>query len=386
MEAELIRPYRVDIPQSDLDDLARRLDRTRWPDEAAGVGQEYGVPLNVVQELTAYWRSGYNWRAAEAQINAYPQFRTVIDGHDLHVVHVRSAEPRALPLLLLHGCPGSIVEFLPMVGALTDPVAHGGRPEDAFDVMIPTIPGFGFSGVADGWSVPRAASAFVELMRRLGYDTYAVHGGDTGAAIARELGLIDADHVVAVHVTALFGASVGPRDVDMSRPEEVRSARKSARYRDELGGYAILQSTKPQSLAYALTDSPVGLLAWIVEQFMDWTDSTPGTFDAVDRDTVLTDVMIDWLNRTAGSSARYYRVGAGGWGAAPEVSRTPTAVVCLPRDIATPVRRIAESFDAIVRWTEFPQGGHFGALEQPELMTADLRDALRDRRLPPRSA
>jgi microsomal epoxide hydrolase len=381
MTTDEIRPFRIDVPQSQLDDLHRRLAAVRWPDEVPDAGWSHGIPLDYTQELTAYWRDEYDWRAQEARLNAVPQFRTVIDGHDMHFLHVRSAVPDALPLVLTHGWPGSVVEFLDVIGPLTDPAAHGGDPRDAFHVVVPTMPGFGWSGpTPGGWSVKRVARAWVELMRRLGYDRYAAHGGDFGSAVSRELGLIDPEHVVAIHVTQLFSAAVTPETADMSDPAEARAVERGFRYEYELGAYAMLQASRPQTLAYALTDSPVGQLAWIVERFKDWTDSTDAPEDAVDRDALLTNVMTYWLNGTAGSSARYYRDGAENWGEPDPASTVPTAVAVMPQDIGSPVRRIAEQNNAIVRWTEFDRGGHFAAMEEPDLVVADLRAAMRDYR------
>ncbi len=381
MTTDEIRPFRIDVPQSQLDDLHRRLAAVRWPDEVPDAGWSHGIPLDYTQELTAYWRDEYDWRAQEARLNAVPQFRTVIDGHDMHFLHVRSAVPDALPLVLTHGWPGSVVEFLDVIGPLTDPAAHGGDPRDAFHVVVPTMPGFGWSGpTPGGWSVKRVARAWVELMRRLGYDRYAAHGADFGSAVSRELGLIDPEHVVAIHVTQLFSAAVTPETADMSDPAEARAVERGFRYEYELGAYAMLQASRPQTLAYALTDSPVGQLAWIVERFKDWTDSTDAPEDAVDRDALLTNVMTYWLNGTAGSSARYYRDGAENWGEPEPPSLVPTAVAVMPRDIGSPVRRIAEQTNKIVRWTEFDRGGHFAAMEEPDLVVADLRAAMRDHR------
>jgi microsomal epoxide hydrolase len=372
-----IRPYHLYIAQEQLADLDRRLAAVRWPDEDPDAGWANGIPLGYVRELVEYWRDGYDWRAQEARINAHPQFHTEIDGHDMHFLHVRSTQSAALPLLLTHGWPGSIVEFLDVIGPLVDPAAYGGDPADAFHVIVPTVPGFGISGPAVGWSVPRVAAAWAELMRRLGYRRYAAHGGDFGSAISRRLGLADPEHVVALHLTQLLHVSLNPDEADPTDPADQRSLQQAQRYQYELGGYGILQATRPQTLAYALTDSPVGQLAWIVERFKDWTDSIDRPEDAVDRDLLLTNVMIYWLFGTAGSSARYYKAGAASWGAPPEPSTIPTAVALPPRDISTPVRRVAERSDNIVAWTELPRGGHFAAMEEPDLIVADLREQLR---------
>ncbi|WP_194829730.1 epoxide hydrolase family protein [Nocardia sp. XZ_19_231] len=375
-----ITPFLIDIPQADLDDLNRRLDNTRWPDGVTGVGWSQGIPLDYTRELAGYWRNTYDWRAQEARLNSFPQFRTEIDGHDVHFVHVRSAEPDALPLVLTHGWPGSIVEFLDVIGPLTDPVAHGGSAEDAFHVVVPTIPGYGFSGPAVGWSTTRAAHAWAQLMARLGYDRYVAHGEDTGAAISRELAVIDADHLLALHVTMIASATVTPETADLDDPAEKRALELAQRADYELGAYALLQASRPQTLSYALADSPVGQLAWIVERFKDWTDSTDVPEDAVDRDAMLTNVMIYWLNGTAGSSARYYYEGAATWGRPEPATDVPVAVAVMPFDLGVPVRRMAERNHNIVRWTEFERGGHFAAMEEPDLIIDDLRATFGDYR------
>jgi len=272
------------------------------------------MPLDYARELVGYWRDGYIWRAQEARLNGYPQFRTSISDHDVHFIHVRSAEPDALPLVLTHGWPGSIVEFLDVIGPLTDPAAYGGDRADAFHVVVPTIPGFGISGpTTSEWTIRRVAEAWAVLMKRLGYHRYAAHGGDYGSVISRHLGILDHEHVVALHVTALLSASARQGSANPDDPEQQESQAKAQRYQRELIGYALLQSTRPQSLAYELTDSPVGQLAWIGERFHDWTDATDRPGDAVDRDAMLTNVMIYWLYATAGSSARYNHAGAKEW-------------------------------------------------------------------------
>ncbi len=374
-----IRPFHVEIPQADLDDLKERLARTRWPEELPGVGWGHGIPVPYLRELAEYWTDGYDWREWEAKLNEYPQFITEIDGHNIHFLHVHSAEPDALPLILTHGWPGSVVEFLELISPLTDPRAHGADPADAFHVVVPSIPGFGFSGPTreTGWTVPRVARAWAELMRRLGYERYAVHGGDTGALISRELGLVDQERVVGLHVTQIFSASATTENADSSVEAEKRSVEAGYRYEYELGGYAAIQATRPQLIAYGLTDSPVFQLAWIADGFKEWTDSTDAPEDAVDRDALLTNVMLYWPTGTAGSSARYYKEGVETWGEPESPSPVPTAVAVFPRDIFVPIRRLAEPNHNIVRWTEFDRGGHFAALEEPDLLIGDLRESFR---------
>src|SRR5919202_732641 len=334
-----VHPFQVSIPQADLDDLQERLARTRWPDELPGAGWSYGVPLEYVKELAAYWRTGYDWRAREAMLNAHPQFTTTIDGQNIHFLHVHSAEPGALPLILTHGWPGSIVEFLDVIGPLTDPRADGGDPSDAFHAVIPSIPGFGFSGPTRevGWDTRRIARAWAEIMSRLGYERYGAQGGDTGAIVSPELGRIAADHVVGVHANGLtvFPSGDTAELGDLTDGERARLARLQQRSQDGLG-YAMIQSTRPQTLAYSLADSPAGQLAWIVEKFKEWPDPAPELPEAaVDRDQLLTNVTLYWLTGTAGSSANsYYETAhAGAWGAS-ERSTVPTGVAVFPLDVS----------------------------------------------------
>ena len=374
-----INPFHIDIPQVDLDDLHDRLARTRWPDELPGVGWTCGVPVSYLKELAEYWRTFYDWRKYEAKLNAFPQFTTEIDGQNIHFLHVRSPEPDALPLILTHGWPGSIAEFMDIIGPLTDPRAHGGDPADAFHVIAPSIPGFGFSGPTrePGWTTRRVAAAWAELMRRLGYDRYGAQGGDTGAIVSPELGRLDPGHVIGVHVNNLATFPSGD-PVELGNLSEADQARLQwmQRWGSDMSGYAIVQSTRPQTLAYSLTDSPVGQLAWIVEKFKEWTNPAAELpEDAVDRDLILTDVSIYWHTRTAGSAARIYREDAATWGQTPQRSPVPTGVAVFPGDIT--LRPLAERDHNLVRWTEYQQGGHFPALEVPELLAGDVRTFFR---------
>jgi pimeloyl-ACP methyl ester carboxylesterase len=371
-----ISPYRIDIPQGALDDLRDRLGRTRWPDELPGVGWDLGVPLDYLKGLAEYWATTYDWRGQEAALNEFAQFTTVIDDQNVHFLHARSPEPEALPLLITHGWPGSIAEFLDIIGPLTDPAAHGGDPADAFHVIAPSIPGFGFSGPTHetGWNTVRVAYAWAELMRRLGYERYGAQGGDTGALVSPELGRIDPEHLAGIHVNNLLTFPSGELH-DLSDADQGR-LKLMQRWQNEMAGYASIQSTRPQTLAYALTDSPAGQLAWIVEKFKEWTDPAARLpEDAVDRDRLLTDVTIYWLTATAGSSARLYYEGAKSWGQPTEPSAVPTGVAVFPMDIT--IRSIAESQHNIVRWTEFDRGGHFAAMEAPGLLVADIREFFR---------
>jgi epoxide hydrolase len=361
-----ITPFRIDIPQAELDELRERLAQTRWPDELPGVGWAYGAPLGHVRDLAEHWRTTYDWRAHEARLNAFPQYTTEIDGANVHFLHVESPVPDALPLILTHGWPGSIVEFLNVI----EPLAGSG-----FHLVIPSIPGYGFSGptTETGWEVARIGRAWAELMRRLGYDRYGAQGGDWGSAISRHVGIAAPEHVVGVHLNTL--STYAPRDDELeglTDAERDRIATRARFLQDGLG-YGIQQSTRPQTLAYALTDSPVGQLAWIAEKFQAWTDDPA----SIDRDLLLTNVMLYWLTRTAGSSARLYyeyahAARAGSW-TQPPTSTVPTGVAVLPKEIAPPVRRFAERTDNIVYWSELDRGGHFAALEVPDLLVADIQ-------------
>ncbi len=368
-----IRPFRIEIPQADLDELRARLESTRWPDQVPDSGWDYGIPLDYVQQLAEYWRTSYDWRVHEQALNAFAQFTTGIDGQRVHFLHVSSPEPDAIPLIMTHGWPGSIVEFINIIGPLTNPRAHGADPADAFHLVVPSIPGYGFSGPTQdrGWNVHRIAQAWDELMRRLGYQRYGAQGGDWGSAISRELGLIAGDHIIGVHLNMLFPwVPEDPTDLTDAERSRVETMR---RFRATGIGYGAIQSTRPQTLAYGLTDSPAGQLAWIAEKFGEWTDD--GLPDeAVDRDQLLTNIMVYWLTRTAGSSARlYYEAARPGSSGPPKVSTAPTGLAVFAREIARPIRRFAELSNNIVHWTEFDRGGHFAAMEQPDLLVGDVR-------------
>lgn len=373
-------PFRIAVPQTDVEDLHDRLDRARWPSDSPEPGWARGIPLGYVRELADYWRHQYDWRAHESRLNEFPQFTTSIDGQLIHFAHVRSPEPDATPLLLLHGWPGSIVEFTQILRPLADPRAHGGDPADAFHVIAPSLPGYGFSMPLSGpgWGPTRMAAAFATLMQRLGYRRYGVQGGDWGSVIARQVGVHDPQRVIGVHLNMLStrpdALATGP-DAD---PDDAARAAIHRRYTDELAGYSRVQSTRPQSMAYALADSPIGLLAWIVERFGEWTDSAGAPEDAVDRDHMLTNVSLYWFTNTAGSSAQiYYEAARRASG--PELSASPTAVAVFPHDLFHPIRRIAEQTNTIVQWTEFERGGHFAAMEEPDLLVPDVRRFFRGR-------
>ncbi|AUX25414.1 epoxide hydrolase [Sorangium cellulosum] len=377
-----IRPFRLDTPQAALDDLRDRLARTRWPDELPCGGWSYGVPLAYMKELAAYWRTAYDFRRYEAQLNALPQLTTTIDGQRIHFLHVRSREPGALPLIVTHGWPSSIVEYLDVIGPLTDPRAHGGDPADAFHLIIPSLPGYGLSGPTrePGWGARRIARAWAELMRRLGYARYGAQGGDWGTWISRELGLVDPDHVIGVHTNGLISWPSGDPD-ELSGLTDTEQARLAftGYYMKELYGYKKIQSTRPQTLAYGLSDSPAGQLAWITSVFKEWTDCEDTPEEAVGRDRLLTNVMLYWLTNTAASSSRSFvetpdTPEDADLAADVKPSTLPTGVAVFPRDIIAPIRRFAERDNKnIVHWSEFDRGGTFAAMEEPDLFIGDVR-------------
>jgi pimeloyl-ACP methyl ester carboxylesterase len=379
-----ITPFTIEIPQAAIDDLHTRLDNTRWPEPAPGAGWSRGVPPEYLKQLAAYWRSGFDWRAQEARLNAFPQLTTVVEGQTVHFLHVRSSEANATPLMLIHGWPGSFVEFVDMIGPLTNPVAHGADAADAFDVVIPSIPGHGFSHplVGEGWTHRRIAGAFVELMQRLGYDRYGVQGGDAGAFIAPEMGRIAPEQIIGIHTNALVQipsmVQIGVGLVTMSSEERERLGRFK-HFNEEMRGYDHIQATRPKTLAYGLTDSPVGQLAWIVEKFQEWTDpAAEQPEDAVDRDQILTNVSLYWFTGTAGSSANlYYETQHDPAGTKKGKNTVPTGVA-LSRTQDVTIRGWAEAENNIVHWTELGHGGHFAALEVPEALTNDLRTFFRE--------
>ncbi|MCW2916859.1 MAG: putative hydrolase [Actinomycetia bacterium] len=378
---EEIKPFRIEIPQADLDDLNDRLARTRWANELpqsevtdgvqkgpAAPGWEYGVPLSYIENLMEHWREKYDWRDWEAKMNAFPQFTTEIDGQNIHFFHVRSPEPDATPLILTHGWPNSSFEYLGLIGQLSNPRAHGGDPADAFHLVIPTIPGFGFSGPTKekGWNEYRVARAWAELMKRLGYDRYAVHGNDGGAIISPVLGRLAPEHVIGVHVNQIFSFPSGdPAEFEGLAPAEME-------YLQFLGSFVEhsvhdkLQQAQPQTIAHALADSPAGQLAW----------SGQLLGDALSPDEVLTSVSIYWFTNTAASAARFYY----------ECKRTeqPTDPTTFPIGLASfaydfrPLRRFAErDHKNIVHWSEFDRGGHWSAHDAPDLLIEDIREFFR---------
>ena len=356
----------------DLADLADRLARTRWPEREAVEDWSQGVPLDYLRNLCRHWAQAYDWRAREARINVFPQFRTEVDGLGIHLMHVRSPVADALPLVMTHGWPGSVLEFLDVIGPLADPAAHGGEPADAFHVVCPSLPGYGFSDkpAAAGWGVERVARAWVQLMARLGYQRYGAQGGDWGASVSTGIGILDPAHVAGIHVNMVIE---GPGRDDGELTEAEQQALAGFKYYDEWdSGYAREQSTRPQTIGYSLVDSPVGQCAWILEKFWSWTDSDGDPVGALGADRLLDNVMWYWLTRSAASSARLYwesfRTRYG------ETVEVPTGISIFPKEIFRPSRRWAERrYRNITYWEEPTRGGHFAALEQPELFVDEVR-------------
>lgn len=374
--SEAIKRFRIHVDDAVLDDLRARLRRTRFPDQIEGTGWEAGMPTAYLEELVDYWRDEYDWRAQEARLNALPQFSTEIDGQALHFVHARSARADAFPLLLIHGWPGSIVEFLDVIPRLTDPTAHAGLSRDAFHVVAPSLPGYGFSGPtrSRGWDVRRVARALIELMRRLGYSRYGAQGGDWGAQIATRIGVLDPEHCAAIHLNMPVAGR--PKEPGALSEEDRADLAVMARFQREESAYALEQATKPQTLGVALNDSPAGLLAWIVEKFRTWSDCGGDLGRVFTRDQLLTNAMLYWVTGTITSSVRLYWESrqSGLWEQPPEYVGVPTGVARYPREeVLRFPRPWVEQFYNVTHWAVLPRGGHFAAMEQPELFVEDVR-------------
>ncbi|HEY4570080.1 MAG TPA: epoxide hydrolase [Kribbella sp.] len=367
----MISEFRIAVPEADLQDLRTRLRAVRWPRQLPGDGWDRGVPVDYLRQIAERW-SRYDWRSWEARLNGYPQFTTELDGQTVHFLQVRSPERDALPLILTHGWPGSVAEFLEVLGPLTDPAAYGGDPRDAFHVVAPSVPGHGFSvPLREGWNHGRIARAWADLMHRLGYERYGAQGGDTGSVVSPLVGQVDPEHVVGVHINGgLAFPLLEPGDIEQLN--EIERARLAAaeRLRAVGTGYAALQGTRPQTVSFGLSDSPVGQLAWILEKFWEWTDPARELpDDAVDLDHLLTDVSIYWFTNTSASSGNlYYENQQANDERKPGV---PTGVAVFPTDPA--IRRVLDRQHHIVHWSEFTRGGHFAALEAPDLLVQDIR-------------
>lgn len=370
-----IQPFQVHVPDRDLIDLRRRLAETRWPDQLPGTTWEYGADIKRVRELAEYWQNGYDWRGQEAKINRFDQFTTEIDGQQIYFIHQRSSRADAIPLLLIHGWPGSILEFLALIEPLTDPKD---KNSPAFHVIIPSLPGFGFSGptTTRGWSPERMAKALIVLMDRLGYSRYGIQGGDWGATIARDIAHDATARVIGLHLNLLYADP--PSQEAITQMSDLERRRVSFFQRGE-SSFFNLQASEPQTLAYALTDSPVGWLAWMVDKFQVLTDNDGDFLTAVDRDTFLTDVTLYWVTGTVGSAMRIYRENRISGEEASTLPRlqTPVAYADFPKEVyATPLSWIKQTYD-VVQYTKMPKGGHFAALEQPNLLLDDVRKFFR---------
>lgn len=382
VEPDAIRPFNVQVPDEILDDLDDRLKRARFPDQIPDTDWSYGTDGAYLSELIDYWRTEFDWRAQEQILNELDQFTTVIDGVDLHFIHQRSSNPDAVPLLLIHGWPGSIFEFMEIIGPLSDPASYGGNRSDAFHLVIPSLPGFGFSGKPSesGWSPERMAAAFAELMERLDYDRYGVQGGDWGGIIGRSLAGNYPDRVIGFHTNFVLGGPPPNTDrwAGVSEKERTFLADRTEAFA-EGSGYQEIQGTKPQSLGVGLNDSPAGLAAWIVEKFHGWSDHDGHVEDAFTRDQILANVTLYWVTETITSSARIYYESrhAQNRSTTPYVS-VPTAGAIFPKEIYFTPRAWAEHRYNIVRWTVMPRGGHFAALEEPHLLVDDVRAFFRE--------
>ncbi|ATB40958.1 epoxide hydratase [Cystobacter fuscus] len=375
-----VTPFRVSIPQAALNDLKRRLAATRWPERETVNDWSQGVPLAKAQALIAYWRDRYDWRKFEARLNAFPQFRTQIDGLGIHFLHVKSSHPDALPIVLTHGWPGSIVEFLKIIGPLTEPTRHGGRAEDAFHVVIPSLPGFGFSDkpAETGWDVARIARAWGVLMQRLGYTKWVAQGGDWGSGVTHALGHLRPDGLVAAHVNWPL---VFPEKLpENPTPDEQAAIDAAGRFANEQYGYFKEQATRPQTIGYALADSPAGQALWIYEKFQAWTDNRGNPEDALSMDEMLDNITLYWLTDTAASSARIYWQNSQGKPSGFSAGRIelPMAATTFPHELYRAPRKWAEAlWPHLLYWGEVDKGGHFAAFEQPAVFANELRKAFR---------
>lgn len=367
-----IRPFRIAIDDAVLVDLRQRLRATRWPEPETVDDWSQGTPLAWLREVCAYWAESYDWRAREALLNRFSQFVTTIDELDVHFIHQRSPHPGARPLLITHGWPGSIVEFHKVIEPLVDPTAHGGSAADAFHVICPSLPGFGFSGKPQrtGWGVERIAAAWAELMARLGYERYFAQGGDWGSAVTRELGVTHTAHCEAIHVTLAMGTR--PTTQGEPGPDEQLAMAGAKHYRRWDSGYSKQQSTRPQTLGYGLADSPAGQAGWILEKFWAWTDCNGHPENVLTRDELLDNVMLYWATNSAASSARLYWESFGK--ARPGRVGVPVGVAVYPKEIVAPVRAwMRDEYPDIRHFVHMPRGGHFAAFEQPQLFVDDVR-------------
>ena len=377
-----IEPFEIRVPDAVLDDLRERLARTRFPDQIPGSDWDYGTDGAYLEELCSYWRDKFDWRAQEARLNRFPQFTTEIDGQRIHFIHRRSPVEGALPLVLTHGWPGSVMEFAGIIDVLADPEAHGGRAEDAFHVICPSLPGYAWSGPTRerGWDVRRVAEAWAVLMERLGYARYGAQGGDWGSVVTTQLALVDAAHLCGIHLNMVVAGP--PQGVENPleglAPEEAQGLADMAEFQKHETGYQQIQGTKPQTLGVGLSDSPAGLAAWIVEKFRTWSDCGGDVESRFSRDDLLANITIYWVTQTINSSTRLYyeTMKSGRWGLADYVA-VPTGCAIFPREIIRPPRRWAEACFNVVHWQSYDRGGHFAALEEPALLLEDVRSFFR---------
>jgi pimeloyl-ACP methyl ester carboxylesterase len=381
-----VQPFKIQVSDEELDDLKRRLRATRWPEKEAADDWSQGVPLAYLKNVCRYWAETYDWRKTEERLNALPQFRTEVDGLGIHFLHARSPHRDALPLVMTHGWPGSIVEFLKVIPMLTDPTKHGGSAEDAFHVVCPSLPGYGFSDkpARNGWSLEKIATAWSALMLRLGYNRYFAQGGDWGAGVTTAIGLQDTVHCCGIHLNMPLARPDSDTMSSLTEEEQDWLA-KFKHFEDWDSGYAKEQSTRPQTVGYGLADSPAGQAAWILEKFWAWTDSNGNPENVLTRDEMLDAIMLYWIPNSAASSARLYWESYGKWGLFDPV-RVPVGCSLFPKDIVGASRRWAEkSYLNLVYWNRVDRGGHFAAFEQPELFAKELRACFRMMRADPKA-
>jgi pimeloyl-ACP methyl ester carboxylesterase len=378
-----IRPFSYRAPDSALDDLKRRLVQTRWPERETVADWSQGVPIRKLKALVEYWRTGYDWRRCETRLNGFPQYRTEIDGLNIHFLHVRSRHANALPLIITHGWPGTVIEFFKIIDPLTKPTAHGGRAEDAFHVVAPSLPGFAFSDkpAERGWNAARIARAWSELMRRLGYPRYVAQGGDWGSFVTTTLAQQRPPGLIGIHLNMPFVFPDPIPTAGLSAAEQ-RAVDAFRRFQTDGFGYFLQQSTRPQTIGYALADSPAGQAAWIYEKFQAWTDNNGDPESVLTRDEMLDNITLYWLTDTAASSARIYFEHAGIEAKNNSgVVDLPVGCSIFPREIVPAPRSWAERFfPKLIHWNELDRGGHFAAFEQPALFTKELRDCFRSLR------
>ncbi len=375
-----IHPFTLAVPESALEDLQRRIDHARWPEAELVEDWSQGAPLAKVKALVDHWRHRYDWRRCEARLNALGQFKTEIDGLGIHFLHIRSPEANALPLIITHGWPGSVLEFMKIIGPLTDPVAHGGKAEDAFHLVLPSLPGFGFSDKpkATGWGVEKIAQSWAALMARLGYDRWVAQGGDWGSAVTSAIGEQAPKGCLGIHVNMPMARPTAEAMQNPS-PREMQALAALQHYQQWDSGYSKQQSTRPQTLGYALADSAVGQAAWIYEKMWSWTDNRGAPEDSLTLDEMLDNIMLYWLPGNATSSARLYWESFGSF--APRAINLPAGVSVFPKEIMRPTREWAEAtMTNIVHWNELDKGGHFAAWEQPDLYVKEVRDCFRQLR------